>query len=152
MRPMKWITREKAKVDRIACPWLIKKFVDPSAEFIFVPSNQVLTKAKELGATAFDVDGAALTHSKQKGEELVTFDAIIEKFKITDPAVIVLARIVRGADAKIQKPPAESVGLFAAASGFREIAKDDHENMRLQFPFYDAMYAYCQLLVKEKKK
>ncbi len=149
---MKWITREKAKVDRIACPWLIKKFVDPSAEFFFVPADQVLKMAKEIGATPFDVKGAELMHFKRKNEEFVTFDAIIEKYKITDPAVLALANIVRGADAEISKPPVESAGLFAAASGFRKTAKDDFDNMRLQFPFYDAMYAYCQSMAKEKQK
>ncbi len=147
---MKWITREKAKVDRIACPWLIKKFVDPSAEFLFVPASEVLTKAKELGATPFDVEGAELMHFKEKNEERVSFDAIITRHKITDPAVLELAKIVRGADAKLTKPAAESAGLFAAATGFRAIAKDDFDNMRLQFPLYDALYAYCQQQMKKK--
>jgi hypothetical protein len=149
---MKWITREKAKVDRIACPWLIKKFVDPSAEFYFVPADKVLTMAKELGATPFDVEGAELMHFKRKNEEFVSFDAIIEKYRITEPEVLLLAKIVRGADAKVPRPPAESAGLFAAASGFRVIAKDDFDNMRLQFPFYEALYAYCQSMVQEKQK
>jgi hypothetical protein len=149
---MKWITREKAKVDRIACPWLIKKFIDPNAEFYFVPADQVLKKAEQLGASPFDVEGAELMHFKRNIEEFISFDAIIEKYKISDPAVLELAKIIRGADANISRPPVESAGLFAAASGFREITKDDFDNMHLQFPFYDAMYAYCQLLVKKKQR
>ena len=147
---MKWITRERAKVDRIACPWLITRFIDPEAEFYFVPADQVVAKAEELGAIPFDVKGAELMHFKRKNEEFVSFDAIVEKYKVNDPAVLELAKIVRGADAKIAKPPAESAGLEAAASGFRENSKDDFENMQLQFPFYDAMYTYCKSKVKTK--
>jgi hypothetical protein len=146
---MNWITREKAKVDRIACPWLIKNFIDPDAVFYFVPAGDVLSKASELDATPFDVEGSELTHFEEDDIERVSFDAFIKKYNIEDPALVELASIVRGADAKIENPPAESAGLFAAASGFREISKDDFDNIRLQFPFYDAMYAYCQL--KNKK-
>ena len=142
---MRWITREHAKVDRIACPWLVTKFIDPEAEFHFVPADEVLSKADELDATPFDVEGCELTHYEEDGEERVSFDAIIKKYAIEDPAVFELARIVRGADAKIADPPAESAGLFAAATGFREIAADDFDNIRLQFPFYDAMYAFCKM-------
>nr|MDO8114540.1 chromate resistance protein [Candidatus Sigynarchaeota archaeon] len=148
---MKWITRERAKVDRIACPWLIKKFVDHTAEFFFAPAGEVMAKSKELGATPFDVEGAELMHFKMKNEERVSFDAIIEKYKISDPAALELAKIVRGADAKITNPPAESAGLIAAAAGFREIANDDFDNLRLQFPLYDALYAFCQLKVKKRQ-
>src|SRR5271157_1793591 len=146
---MNWITREKAKVDRIACPWLIKNFIDPDAVFYFEPANEVMSKAEELDATPFDVDGSELTHFNVQNEEHVSFDAIIKKYGIEDLAVLELARIVRGADAKIAKPPLESAGLFAAASGFREIAKDDFENMRLQFPLYDALYTFYRSKVKK---
>jgi len=145
---MKWVTREKAKVDRIACPWLIKKFVDPEAEFIFVPPDSVKRIASEKGAIAFDAHGVELTHYKDGGKERVSFDAIIRKYNLGDPALLELARIVRGADAKIPDAPIESAGLEAAALGFREIAKDDFENMRMQFPIYDALYEYCRLRVK----
>ncbi|MDG6985422.1 MAG: chromate resistance protein [Nitrososphaerota archaeon] len=141
---MKWVTRERAKVDRIACPWLIKRFVDPDAEFIFVPLEKVAGVAKETGATPFDVSGTELTHYREAGKEFVSFDAVVRKYKLTDPALLELAKIVRGADAKIPDSPPESVGLEAAAAGFRALAKDDHENMRLQFPFYDALYRYCK--------
>lgn len=142
---MKWVTREKAKVDRIACPWLITKFVDPSAEFLFVSSDAVLDVAKRDAAIPFDVPGADLTHYVDGGEERVSFDAIIRAHGLTDPALLDLAEIVRTADARhAARPRPEGAGLEAAALGFREVARDDHENMRLQFPLYDALYAYCK--------
>ncbi len=137
---MKWITREKARVDRIACPWLISRFVDREATFLFVPADQVLAVAAREGATPFDVPNVELGH---RGE-LCSFDAVLEKHRLTDPALQALARIVRGADTDARQLTAESSGLFAAASGFRLIAKDDHQNMALQFPLYDALYAYCR--------
>jgi len=140
---VKWITREKAKVDRIACPWLIKKFVDKDAEFLFVPKEQVLEMAKKENATPFDTPGVELTHYEENGRKCVSFDAIIKKYKIRDKALDELAEIVRGADADIADAPPKSVGLEAAALGFRQMARDDFENMRLQFPFYDALYSYC---------
>ncbi len=149
---MKWVTREKAKVDRIACPWLIKKFVDQKAEFLFVPSDQVLKVAKEQGAISYDAQGAELTHYKEDGNERVSFDAIIKKYKLKDPALLELAKIVRGADAKLPDTPPESAGLEAAAHGFRNLAKDDFDNMKLQFPTYDAFYKYCQLKIEGTQK
>ncbi len=149
---MKWVTREKAKVDRIACPWLIKKFVDKEAVFLFVPADEVTKVAKKESAIAFDAPGVELTHFKEAGDEYVSFDAIIKKYKLKDAALLELAKIVRGADAEIPNPPIESAGLEAAALGFREIAKDDFENMRLQFPAYDALYKYCQLKLQGKAK
>jgi hypothetical protein len=140
---MKWVTREKAKVDRIACPWLIKKFVDPEAEFIFVPSEAVMETARKVGATAFDAAGAELTHYRDGDREYVSFDAIIRKYGLKDPALLELAKMVRGADAKVPDSPPESAGLEAAAIGFRSLARDDFENMKLQFPMYDALYRYC---------
>lgn len=149
---MKWITREKAKVDRIACPWLIRKFVDKDAEFLFVPKDQVQTIAKEKNATPFDAPGVELTHYEENGKEYVSFDAIIKKYKLRDPSLLELAKIVRGADAKIPDAPLESAGLEAAALGFRALAKDDFDNMRMQFPTYDALYKYCQLKVEGTAK
>ncbi|MGC8663855.1 MAG: chromate resistance protein ChrB domain-containing protein [Thermoplasmata archaeon] len=149
---MKWITREKAMVDRIACPWLIKNFVDPDAEFIFVPTQEVLKKAKELNAIPFDVENAELTHYHEGKNEFVSFDAIIKKYNLKDPALLELAKIVRGADAKIENPVPESYGLKAMAQGFRTISKDDQENMKLQFPAYDALYAYCKMKVNATNK
>lgn len=148
---MKWVTREKAKVDRIACPWLISHFVDPKAEFLYVPADQVKETAKREGATPFDAPGIELTHYKERGEERVSFDAIIRKYGLKDRALLDLAEIVRTADARAQvdRPRPEGAGLEAAAIGFREIAPDDHENIRLQFPLYDALYAYCRWRVEK---
>lgn len=144
---MRWVTREGAKVDRIACPWLIKKFVDREGEFLFVPNEEVLEVAKGKNAIAFDAPGADLTHYKEDGQDYVSFDAIVHKYGLKDKALLELARIVRGADTTIPGPPPESAGLEAAATGFRAVAKDDFENMELQFPLYDALYRYCQLKV-----
>ncbi|MBX8632119.1 MAG: chromate resistance protein [Thermoplasmata archaeon] len=149
---MKWITREKAKVDRIACPWVIKRFVDRDAEFIFARPEKVIEMATRENAIPFDVPGVELTHYEENGMEYVSFDAIIKKYGLKDPALLELAKIVRGADADIADAPPESAGLEAAALGFREIAHDDHENMKLQFPFYDAMYKYCQLRLEQRMK
>ena len=144
---MKWVTREKAKVDRIACPWLISRFVDPKAEFLFVPKEKVLDVAKEQGATPFDTSGAELFHFKDEGDDRCTFDAIIRKYNLTDPALLDLAEIVRTADAAPRRPRPEGAGLEAMALGFRTTAQDDRDNLRLQFPAYDALYAYCRLKV-----
>jgi hypothetical protein len=145
---MKWVTREKAKVDRIACPWLIKRFIDPSAEFLFVPAEKVVETAAQTGATPFDAPGVELTHYKDGGAEFVSFDALIRKYSLRDPALLDLAAIVRGADSHMQGPPPESAGLRAAAAGFRAVSKDDFQNMSLQFPLYDALYAFCTERVK----
>jgi len=143
---MKWVTREHAMVDRIACPWLIKNFVDKEAKFLFVLPEKVLEVAQKEGAIPFDAPGVDLGHH---GEE-VSFDAIIKKYNLKDPALLELARIVRGADTANLTLTSESLGLFAIARGFRLISRDDHENMRLQFPVYDALYAFCKTKVREK--
>ena len=148
---MKWVTREKAKVDRIACPWLIKKFVDPGAEFLFVPADKVKEIAAKENAIPYDAAGIELTHFKDGGKDYVSFDAIIKKYNLNDPPLLELAKIVRGADTRIPDAPAESVGLEAAATGFRNIAHDDFENMKLQFPLYDALYKYCALKLEGLK-
>ena len=141
---MKWVTREKARVDRIACPWLIRKFVDPAAVFLYVPRDRVLPAAKEEGAISFDAPGAELNHFEEGGTSYVTFDAIIRKYHLSDPALLELAKIVRVADGGSGDEP-EAAGLEAASTGFQRIAKDDLDNQRLQFPLYDALYAYCQI-------
>ena len=143
---MKWVTREKAKVDRIACPWLINRFVDNEAVFLFVPGDKVMEVARREGATPFDVDGAELGHHGDR----CSFDAVIEKYGLKDPALLEMALLVRGADTKMETAPAESAGLAALAAGFRFVAKDDFENMRLQFPAYDAWYAYCKAKVANR--
>lgn len=149
---MKWVTREKAKVDRIACPWLITRFVDPKAEFLFVPVNKVLEVAKEQGAIPFDTPGAELHHYKEDGDERCSFDAIITKYALKDPALLDMAEVVRSADAAPRKRRPEGAGLEAMALGFRVNAKDDHHNLQLQFPAYDALYTYCKLKVEGKGK
>ncbi len=148
---MKWVTREKARVDRIACPWLIRKFVDKDAEFLYVPREHVMEVARKQGAIPFDIPGAELYHYEENGKDFVSFDAIIQKYKLTDPALLELAKIVRVADGG-SGTEVEAAGLEAAATGFRRMAKDDLENQRLQFPLYDALYTYCKWKVEEKGK
>jgi hypothetical protein len=137
---MKWVTRRKARVDRIACPWLIRRFIDPGAEFLFVPEDQVMDTARREGAVPFDVPTVELGHHGDR----CSFDAFIDKYRLADPALGMLAEIVRGADTDARDVAREAWGLYAVASGFREITGDDFENMRLQFPVYDALYAYCR--------
>ena len=118
---MKWVTREKARVDRIACPWLIRKFVDKDAEFLYVPREHVMEVAKKQGAIPFDIPGAELYHYEENGKDFVSFDAIIRKYKLTDPALLELAKIVRVADGG-SGTEVEAAGLEAAATGFRRMA------------------------------
>jgi len=135
---MMWVTRAGAKVDRVACPWLIARFVDPDAQFFFVPSEEVAAVSAREGAIPFDVKGAKLGH---RGEEC-SFDAIVHDYKIKDPAVFELAKIVRAADVPSQrKLVPEGAGLELIAEGFRRTSKDDHENLKRQFFVYDALYA-----------
>lgn len=144
---MKWITRENVKVDRVACPWLIRKFVDPKAEFLFVPADQVMPIAEREGATPFDVAGVELGHH---GKEC-SFDAIVRTHRLdSDPALLLLARIVNGADTdnSLWNQP-ESAGLKAVADGFRGLGyKDDHEINAAEWIVYDALYAYCRQQVR----
>lgn len=136
----KWVTREKAKVDRIACPWLIKNFVDSEPEFLFVPADNVLDIAKEQNAIPFDVPNVELGHHDGK----CSFDAIVLKYNLKHPALEELAKIVRGADTDQTDSPPESIGLEAIAEGFLQITKDDFDNISKQFYVYDALYAYCK--------
>ena len=149
---MKWITREKAAIDRIACPWLISRFIDDNPEFIFVPAAEVMKDSKELSAIPFDVEGAELNHYHEDGEERVTFDAVMRKYKLSDPALKEFAKIVRAADAHEAMAVPESPGLKSIAQGFRLISKNDHENMDKQFPVYDALYAYCKYKLESRRK
>ncbi len=137
---MKWVTREKARVDRIACPWLISRFIDREPTFLFVPSGEVLQIAEREQAIPYDIPGVELGHHGDR----CSFDAFLDKYKLTDPALEALARIVRGADTDARQLTPESAGLYAAASGFQLIAEHDHDNMARQFPLYDALYAYCR--------
>ncbi|MBI2216007.1 MAG: chromate resistance protein [Candidatus Rokubacteria bacterium] len=137
---MKWVTRERARVDRIACPWLITRFIDPEPVFRFVPAERVAATAEAEGAIPFDVPGVELGHHGDR----CSFDAFVERHELDDPALERLGAIVRGADTDRRTLAAESAGLHAAASGFRLIARDDHDNIALQFPLYDALYAHCR--------
>ena len=136
---MKWVTRERARVDRIACPWLISRFIDPNPEFLFVPASQVLDTAKREGAIAYDIPNVDLGHH---GPEC-SFDAFVSRYELDDPALAILARIVRGADTEDRGLTPESAGLYAAATGFQANSRDDFDNMARQFPMYDALYTYC---------
>jgi hypothetical protein len=140
---MKWVTREKARVDRIACPWLISRFIDREPTFLFVPTSQVMTVAEREGAIPYDVPNVELGHDGER----CSFDAFLKKYKLTDPALDALALIVRGADTDARQLTPESAGLYALATGFQATARDDHENMTKQFPAYDALYAYCRAQV-----
>jgi hypothetical protein len=144
---MKWVTREGAKTDRVACPWLIKKFIDPQAEFLFVPKDEVLEVARREGAKSFDCPGADFTHCDGK----CSFETLVEDYKVRGPALQVLARIVHGADipADVGIVP-EAAGLQAIAHGFAAICSDDHRKLDLEFPVYDALYAWCQVRVEGK--
>ena len=147
---MKWITRENVKVDRVACPWLIRKLVDKDAEFYFVPAGEVMKEAERLGATPFDVKGVELGHY---GKEC-SFEAILKKYDLAgDSALVLLSKIVNGADTDntLWHQP-EGAGLEAIAEGFRHLGfKDDHEINAAEWIVYDALYAYCQEMVRQGK-
>ena len=147
---MKWITRAKVKVDRVACPWLIKRFVDQNAEFHFVPADQVICEAEKLGALPYDVAGVELGHH---GKEC-SFEAILKKYHlINDPALMLLGKIVNGADTDntLWDQP-EGAGLNAIAEGFRHLGyQDDHEINAAEWIVYDALFAYCQEMTKQGK-
>ena len=135
---MKWVTRERARVDRIACPWLITRFIDPEPEFLFVPATDVLTVAEREHAIPYDIPDVELGH---RGP-LCSFDAFIERYELADPALTTLAAIVRGADTDDRGLTPESAGLYAAATGFQAISRHDFDNMSRQFPMYDALYEF----------
>jgi hypothetical protein len=138
---MKWVTRERPKTDRIACPWLIRNFIDSDAEFIYVPADQVLEAAEREGAHSYDAPGAHYTHR----DGLCSFEVLVEEYKINDPAVQLLARIVHGADvADDRDATRQSPGLQAVAEGFHYIYADDHEQLDAELVVYDALYAWCQ--------
>lgn len=147
---MKWITREKVKVDRVACPWLIRKFVDREAEFLFVPADKVMSEAARLDAIPYDVKGVEYGHH---GKEC-SFEAILHKHGLDkDPALVLLGKIVNGADTDntLWHQP-EGPGLAAIAEGFRHLGyKDDHALNAAAWIVYDALYAYCQEMVKRGK-
>ena len=136
---MKWITRERPKIDRIACPWLILRFIDHDAEFLYVPAAQVLATAASTGATPYDIPGVEMTHVG----ELCSFDAFLGKYRLGDPALHDLARIVRGADTSRLDLTPQSAGLYAISLGLSRMHADDHEMLRHGLVMYDALYAWC---------
>lgn len=142
---MKWITRERPKIDRIACPWLIKRFVDKDAEFIYVPYNIVLAKAKELSAIPFDIPDVEYTHYNEQ----CTFDFIIKKHKINDPAISIIADIVRGADTDRHDIAKEAAGLWAVSAGLSYNIQDDHKLLESGMVIYDALYSWATHLYKQ---
>lgn len=143
---MKWITREHVKVDRVACPWLIQKFIDADAEFIFVPAGEVATRAQEVGATPFDIEGCELGHH---GED-VSFNSILKKHSLTDPALVLLGEIVRAADSHPSQSHPAGEGLRWVAHGFSALGWSDHEILEREFVVYDALYAECRRRVAAK--
>ena len=135
---MKWITREKIKVDRVACPWLIRKFVDPEAEFVFLPHRTVWSKIED--GIVFDVPNCELGHH---GED-VAFNSILKKYNLRDPALILLGEIVRAADSRPKEPHAAGEGLRWIAAGFGALGLSDHEILEREFVVYDALYTECK--------
>ena len=143
---MKWITRERPKIDRIACPWLIKKFVDPEAEFFFTPKEMVFDKAVELGAIPYDIPGAEYSHEG----DLCTFDYILKKHNLNDPALRQLAVIVRGADTDSFELAPQAAGLWAISAGLSHNIKNDHEQLTVGMKIYDALYSWAKYLHDER--
>ncbi|KIC96230.1 chromate resistance protein ChrB domain-containing protein [Flavihumibacter solisilvae] len=142
---MKWITRERPKIDRIACPWLIKHFVDSEAEFIFVPKEQVFEEARRLGAIPYDIPGAEYSHY---GEEC-TFDYVVKKHQVTDKAVLEIAKIVRGADTHRFDLAPQSAGLWAISAGLSVNFNDDLEQLEMGMKLYDALYSWAKYAQNE---
>ena len=143
--PGKWVTRERPKIDRIACPWLIRRFIDPNAEFIYVPKDQVLAVARKTGATPYDIDGVEFTHEGER----CSFDTILRIYEIRDAALDHLATIVRGADTSRHDLSPQCSGLFAISLGLSANFPDDHEMLAHGMVMYDALYTWCRSLQAE---
>jgi hypothetical protein len=145
---MQWVTREHPKTDRVACPWLIRHFIDPDAEIVYVARDEVLPYAERTGATSFDAPGARYTHRDGK----CSFEVLVDDFGITDPAVALMAQVIHGADVSddIDVTP-QSAGLLAIADGFALLDVDDQRQLELELPVYDALYAWAkeQLATRE---
>ena len=137
---MKWITRERPKIDRIACPWLVARFIDREPEFLYVPSGDVMTVAEETDAVPYDIPGVELTHVG----DLCSFDAFLKKYQLDDPALQRLALIVRGADTSRLELTPQSAGLYALSLGLSHDFSDDHELLKQGMVMYDALYAWCK--------
>jgi hypothetical protein len=143
---MKWVTRERPKVDRIACPWVIQRFIDKDAEFLYVPKDQVMATAKETGAIPYDVPGVELTHVG----EFCSFDTILKKYELDDPALRRLAVIIRAADTDRLDLDSRAPGLLAITLGLSENIQNDHEMLKYGIVLYDALYTWCQSLQAER--
>ncbi|MFZ6780207.1 chromate resistance protein ChrB domain-containing protein [Undibacterium sp. Ji83W] len=137
---MQWITRERPKIDRIACPWLIVNFIDNEAEFLYVPNDDVLRIARETGAIPYDIPGVELSHVG----DLCSFDAFLKKYALAEPALQTLATIIRGADTGKLDLTAQSAGLYALSLGLSKTFADDHVMLSHGMVMYDALYAWCQ--------
>jgi len=137
---MKWVTRERPKIDRIACPWLIQRFIEKTPEFLYVPSDRVLAVATETGAIPYDIPGVELSHVGER----CSFDAFLAKYELKDPALQQLAVIVRGADTSRLDLSPQSPGLYALSLGLSDVFPDDHEMLRHGMVMYDALYAWCR--------
>jgi hypothetical protein len=137
---MKWVTRERPKIDRIACPWLVLRFIDRDAEFLYVPAPDVLRIAEQTGATPYDIPGVEMSHVG----DLCSFDAFLAKYRLDDPALQQLAVIVRGADTSRPDLAPQSPGLYALSLGLSHCFADDHEMLRHGLVMYDALYAWCR--------
>jgi hypothetical protein len=142
---MQWVTREHPRTDRVACPWLIRKYIDPGAEIVYLPRDEVLPYAARTGATSFDAPGASYAHRDGK----CTFEVLVEAYAIHDPAIALVARIVHGADVAddVDETP-QSAGLLAIADGFAELGLEDQRQLELELPVYDALYAWAQTQVR----
>jgi hypothetical protein len=138
---MKWVTRERPKTDRIACPWLIQNFIDHEAEFVYVPTDEVLATAEQAGGYSYDAPGATYTHR----DGLCSFEVLLEEYQLDDPALRLLARIVHGADVSEDRDATpQSRGLLAVAEGFHLLNLGDQRQLELSLPVYDALYAWCK--------
>ncbi|AYQ30423.1 hypothetical protein DT070_06935 [Polaromonas sp. SP1] len=142
----RWITRERPKIDRIACPWLIRRFIDPRAEFFYVPTAQVFEGAARLGAIAYDIPDAPITHEWER----CSFDALLRAFDLHEPALDVLATIVRGADTSRPELAPQSAGLLAVSLGLSRLHVDDHAMLAAAMPVYDALYEWCRNAQNER--
>jgi hypothetical protein len=146
-QPSRWITRARPKIDRVACPWLILRFIDPQAQFFYVPTEQVFAEAERLGAVAFDLPNAPFTHQG----ELCSFDALIAGYRLQDPALQILAAIVRGADTDRLDLTPQSAGLLALSLGLAQLHEDDQHMLQAALPMYDALYAWCRKAQGERQ-
>lgn len=138
---MKWVTRARPKIDRLACPWLISRFIDDAPEFLYVPSRRVQCVAESTGAIPFDIEGAELGHVG----EFCSFDAFLRKYELDDPALMRLAAIVRGADTSRLELTPQSAGLYAISVGLARTFADDHELLSHGLVLYEALYAWCEI-------